>query len=83
MDALILAVVAREALPAPKPVPVIEIRCGDAAILLSGLPPDLQVYVLLAVQKVIARPEFLAIIAKKWPDQVDNADRLLAVCGAG
>jgi hypothetical protein len=82
MDALI-QIVAREALPAPKPVPVIEIRCGDAAILLSGLPTDLQVYVLLAVQKVIARNEFLAIIAKKWPDQVEQADRLLTVCGAG
>jgi hypothetical protein len=77
----LLLAVAREVLAPPPAKPAVVIHCGDAAVILNGLAPHLQIYTVLAVEKVITAPEYLAIVAKQFPGQSAKAETLLKVCG--
>jgi hypothetical protein len=82
MHDLILAV-ARDALPVPPPDPEVLIHCGTAMVKLNGLPPDLQMFTMMVVEKLLPAHDYLAIVAKQYPQMLDQAQNLLALCGVG
>ncbi len=66
----------------PPPAVHVIVQCGQTAIDLTNLHPDVQMATLLAAQKLMSAQTFVALVHDKWPDLIDGAHRLLSLCGA-
>jgi hypothetical protein len=74
---------AATAAPAVDTAPHVLVACGPHVFDLTQVPAELQTAALMAVQKTIAAPAFLAFVHKGWPQLEAAARQMLTACGAG